>query len=257
MSKEDPNPLDYTIPLFVQHPHLATGRDDRTVSASATFVKFEGQHYIVTCGHVLGQVVDSRDKTLAIMIERRSVNLYPFGAFGAGLGLRTPQADWAGRVVDVAISSIEAVWQHIVTRKHKKAVDLDNWSEPAWADVRRAVACGWLNNYKGLTEWDVSTQGALVFADVASCLSPTHPEFTLHSEKAENSETMLSGISGGLIVGELGSEEVPIGLVFEGFPGEADTLGERESGLLLQPGDLMVRGHVLTPEIFADWLRRL
>lgn len=44
MSKEVPSLLDYTIPLFVQHPFMLTGRDDKTVSASGTFVKFQGRH---------------------------------------------------------------------------------------------------------------------------------------------------------------------------------------------------------------------
>lgn len=257
MSKEVPSQLDYTIPLFVQHPFMLTGRDDKIVSASGTFVKFQGRHYVVTCGHVLKQVLGIPDKVLAIMIGNSAINLSSFDASGIVHSARIPEADWAGKDVDIAISSIEPSWPIIADKKHKKAVDLDNWTEPDWDKVRRAAACGWLNNYKSMTETDVATQGVTVVANLASGLTPAHPEFTLHSPEGENAETMLSGISGGLIVADLNDQEVPIGIVFEGFPGEADTLGDRGPGMLFQPGDLMVRGHVLSPETFSDWLQRL
>ncbi|MER9592983.1 hypothetical protein NKI94_30180 [Mesorhizobium australicum] len=258
MSKESPSSLDYTEPLFIQNRDLAHGHDDKVLSATGTFVKWQGQHYVVTCRHVLEAVRWEQKETLAIMAGRGILNFSSPTPSGPISSFRELEARRDGSKPDIAISRLPAHWWNQITKnKSKKAVDLDAWVEPVWPEIRIAKACGWLQNYKEMSDEHVSTTGVWIVAEMASAISPQAPEFTMFSPDAENALTLLSGVSGGVVVSEQNNVEVPIGVVFEGFPGEADSLGDnRPAAAYTQPGDLMVRGHVLTPEIFQDWLQR-
>lgn len=55
MNGQAPNrlPQKQTDPLWIQDHFLTSGHDENTPSATATFVKRKGCHYLVTCRHVL------------------------------------------------------------------------------------------------------------------------------------------------------------------------------------------------------------
>ncbi len=77
----------------------------------------------------------------------------------------------------------------------------------------------------------------------------------MHSSTEKLDYPSLSGISGGVILTLEGNQEIPFGIVFEGYPGAPGLSGSAEA--YLKPGDLMVRGHVLTPRVFQNWLDNL
>jgi len=159
-------------------------------------------------------------------------------------------------LIDVGISPIDHAWDFLVERKGKRAVDLDTVLELRWTEITNAKACGWLDNYKEQTPDSVVTKGVEVIAEMASSISPDRPQFTLHSQTAEANHPSLSGISGGVVLALQDNVEVPFGIVFEGFPGNpVDEANSHDA--YLKPGDLMVRGHVLTPTVFETWLRNL
>lgn len=255
MSKEDPNSLNYTTPLFIQHQFLASGHNAKTPSATGTFVKFQGKHYVVTCQHVLAAADVSQRMNLSIVIGRGVFNLSHPTPDGIVPSFRVPIAEMPSNAIDIGISTIEHAWDFIVERKGKKAVDLDQWVCPDWSQINAAKACGWLDNYKKEREEQVEVSGVEVICEMASIVSPNHTQFTMHSATDEENHPSLSGISGGVIVTLDDAFETPFGLVFEGYPGAPGTGGSADT--YLQTGDLMVRGHVLTPTVFAKWLSSL
>jgi hypothetical protein len=57
-----------TDPLWIQHRFLATGHGETTDNGTATFIKFEGRHYLCTCAHVVEAATG--DNVPALMIDR-------------------------------------------------------------------------------------------------------------------------------------------------------------------------------------------
>jgi hypothetical protein len=248
MSKEDPNTLDYTTPLFIQHRLLLKGHSKNTLNATGTFVRFQGKHYIVTCRHVLKKADHSNHFNLAIMIDRTVINLSTMsGAGPAYSSFKVPLDESGKHEIDVCISPIDHAWEYIIQAKGKKAVDLDLWIVPDWANISEVFACGWLNKKDHAADM-VSTSGVHIYVESSSKISPNNRQFTLHSATGNPDWPSLSGISGGLIHTKAEQGEIPFGIVFEGYP------GDEPADALLKPGDLMVRGHVLTPQIFKGWL---
>lgn len=256
MSKEHPSSLDYTTPLFVQHQFLKGGHDVNTTSGTGTFVRFGGKQYVVTCNHVLQAADHSQRMNLAIVVGRGIFNLsYPMRDGSLAPSFRVPLQPDASTEIDVGISDVMHAWDFLVDRKGKKAINLDDWIEPNWSQITNAKASGWLDNYKEETGDGVAIKGVDVIAEMSSNVSPEKAQFTMHSATAEDHPS-LSGISGGVVMTLEGESEIPFGIVFEGYPG-APGLGSGARETYLQPGDLMVRGHVLTPTIFENWLRNL
>jgi hypothetical protein len=248
VSKEDPNTLDYTTPLYISHRFLVQGHNKDTLSATGTFVRFKGLHYVVTCRHVLALANHSKYFNLSIVVDRIHFGLSNIiGPGPAVSSFRTPLDESGAHQIDVCISPVDHAWGHIVQVKGKKAVDLDSWTEPDWANISTAFACGWLNK-KDQTDTTIITTGIHVYAELGSKLSQNDRQFTMHSETGKSDGPSLSGLSGGLIHTTKEQGEIPFGIVFEGYP------GDESAHAFLKPGDIMVRGHVLTPQIFQNWL---
>ncbi len=103
-----------TDPLWLQHPLLATGHDITTENGTATFIKFDGRHYLCTCRHVVETA--NGGNVPALMIDQNVINLSNF------------QTDQSGKVVnqhvfrfpdpsrfDIALTSIDSVWNILHT----------------------------------------------------------------------------------------------------------------------------------------------
>src|ERR1035437_5476523 len=135
-----------TDPLFLQDHFLATGHDENTKNATATFVKFEDRYYACTCRHVI-EILAKRQKTkhsrfptLALVIDRGVLNLSFITAEGIKLGIAVPNAKEGEDPLDLAIADITgSYWGLLSSRKQKAAIDLDNWREPRWAKAEMLI----------------------------------------------------------------------------------------------------------------------
>ena len=257
MSKENPSSLAYTTPLFIQHQFLASGHDIGTDSATGTFIKFENNIYIVTCDHVLKQANHLERMNLAVVTNRTIFNLSEFQRDGYLMpSFRVPLEPCGMEKIDIGITKISNyMWSMLKNEKGKKSVDLDDWKEPAWSKTTNAKACGWLNGEKDEINEKLAVKGVEILADIASKLSPNERQFTMHSPTDNSENPSLSGVSGGIIVANQDQEEIPFGVIFEGYPNNNTTSNLHEA--YLKQGDLMIRGHILTPEIFKNWLNDL
>ena len=268
-----------TDPLWIQHHFLATGHDETTPNATATFVKRRGRHYMVTCGHVVQIVRRRRDEdgerqlTMALHVNRGVLNLSSVGAEGIVLSVRTPGAELHSRPADVALASLEpSYWEILSSRKSKTAIDLDSWQAPDWSAVRKCLAVGYENEGKTTIQSEgsemVATRLLNVVADVCSMPVDDTTGFELMSELDRAHGYAFSGMSGGAVYAIEGSnrteveddELFPVGIVYEGCP---STHRAREPDVedvgrpIFSERDVFIRALMLTPGIFDDWLERV
>jgi hypothetical protein len=149
----------------------------------------------------------------------------------------------------------------------KVAIDLDAWRAPDWKKVKYCVAAGYPNEHKTHVTVDGSNKVGVPFFEVAAELATNiHPEsryITLSSKLPEPHGFFFTGMSGGAIYaieGELGDnvEEdaiFPVGIIFSGFPASGRRVLERDpEEAYLTPNDVLIRGLLLTPRIFQEWL---
>lgn len=185
------------------------------------------------------------------MVDKTMLSLSFWTADGIQPALRSPAPDAGSHHVDVSIADICNYWPFILEKKHKAAIDLDNWVTPAWVDDGLHYAAGYLDEHKTDDGKMLKSPMALVAANLSSSVTDQSREFTLFSSLAEPHGYYLSGISGGPIVTLQDDKIIPVGLVFEGEPAS-----RAASAGYAGPNDIMVRGIILTPDRFADWLAR-
>lgn len=255
MSRENPNSLDHTIPLFIHDSLLKDGHDVTSTNTTGTFVKYADVIYLLTCNHVIEQVDMDMNQTIMICCDHAMFPFSPLAKDRSTLSIKPVATEhWEG-AIDIAISKTDHCWQMISEVKSKRPVDLDNWQEPNWDNIEIANAHGWVNAHKKIIENRVATSGVCVAAEMSTKISPQQPQFTMHSH-VENIGYGLSGISGGVITILENDIEIPIGIVFEGHPSALNNNQDIETQSFLGNEDLQVRGHLLTPDIFKDWLHR-
>ena len=267
-----------TDPLWIQDHFLATGHDENTPNATATFVKRRGRHYMVTCRHVLESVTKRRDAggetqlTMALHVDRGVLNLSSVGPEGIVLSVRAPGADLHSRPADVALASLEpSYWELLSSRKSKTAIDLDFWQTPDWSTVRKCMAVGYENEGKTTIRNEGSEMVAArllnVVADVCSMPAEDTTKFELMSELDRVHGFAFSGMSGGAVYAIEGSDRTefeddelfPVGIVYEGFPAthRAREPGVEDAGRsIFSKRHVFIRAQMLTPGIFDDWLER-
>ena len=267
-----------TDPLWIQHHFLATGHDENTPNATATFVKRRGRHYLVTCGHVLQSVTRRRDAegetqlTMALQVDRGHLNLSSVGPEGVVLSVRSPAAALHSTPVDVALASLEpSYWSLLSGRKRKTAIDLDFWQAPDWSVVQKCLAVGYENEGKTTIQSEgsemVATRLLNVVADVCSMPADGTTRFDLMSELDRAHGYAFSGMSGGAVYAIEGSDRsefeddelFPVGIVYEGCPSthRARKPGVEDAGRpIFSERDVFIRALMLTPRIFDDWLER-
>jgi len=250
----------YSDPLFLQDYFLASGHGHKTHNGTATFVKYEGKHYLCTCEHVATAIGDQSivgsntlHPTASLMIGKLVVNLSSFTTEGLQSSFDAPAAR-DGYKFDVCIALIESHWDYIRTHKEKEAIDLDSWSEPPWSEVELCAAAGYADEHKTTQDDKVTVPMPVVTAELQSKIQPDTREFTLSSSLSEPHGMYFSGMSGGPILALWGNDNLaPIGLIFEGYPSNRATPTSNLAG----PNDILIRGLLLTPTTFSHWLQQI
>ena len=233
---------------------------------------------MVTCRHVLQKmVVDRRSAagdtqlTMALQIDRATLNLSYISPQGIKLSVRTPEMEIRPEKDDIALASLEGnYWNLLSSRKNKAAIDLDSWREPNWAAVRYCLATGYQNEGKYTISSEGAEKVATPFLNVVAELCPAPEDttsLTLMSKLDSPHDYGFSGMSGGAVYameGNEGSETededlLPIGIVYEGLPSNSqpeEQSEEQAAGAFFTDRDIMIRALLLTPDIFDDWLTR-
>lgn len=246
----------YSDPIFLQDYLLSHGHTEETTNATATFVRFRGRVYACTCRHVrdaIGDpaVVQGAHPGAALMAGRIVFNLSFHSAEGLTTSLRAPGE--GGHQADVCVAPLpEHNWLYLVEKKGKAAIDLDRWEAPPWDRVGDCFAAGYPTHHKAADGEFVSITMLGLGAAIASKLSPECREFTLSSALDAPHGYFFSGCSGGPILALWDGRFRPVGLITEGAPSAPD-----KPSAWAGPNDIFVRGLLLTPERFAEWLERL
>jgi len=232
----------YSDPLFVQDYYLREGHNEKTTSATATFVKYGGRYYACTCRHT-HEVAKKRNQTLSMMINNIVFDFSSSTKKGLESTFQNPQERFGENEIDVCIAPMGSNWRFFEQKKRKVAIDLDLWEPPPWKDIKLCAAAGYPDKHKKRIENEVSADMPLIIAEIASDLDQDCLSFTL-SSKLENPHGFdFSGISGGPILAIWGENQFrPIGLIYE------------EGCIFVGPNDILVRGLLMTPERFASWL---
>lgn len=246
----------HSDPIFIGDYFLADGNSEKTANATATFVRFGGRHYAITCAHVLDIADDKRAQsaygreTLRLMAGKAALNFSSFGPDGQRSSFIRLDED--GYALDLGIAAIDGYWALLCGEKQKEAIDLDEWQEPPWEKIELGAAAGYATLRKRRSGKMVETDMPVAYADLHTPLGPDTREFTLHSTLEEPHGVYFSGMSGGPIVGCWDDRFLPIGIVFEGEPSSPR---EGES-LFAGANDILIRGLLLTPSRFERWLDR-
>ena len=270
-------PRRQTDPAWLQDHFLSTGHDDKTKNATVTFVKRRDRHYAVTCRHVAKSVENpqlipgAKFPTIALHVDRAVLNLSGFTARGHVQAVRSPDSDSDQKDIDIGIAPLDggAHWHILATSKRKVPIDLDQWREPDWSKVKYCLAAGYPDEHKNRVTNEGSEQVASPFftvvAEIGSGLGRTVRIITLSSTLNEPHGYFFSGMSGGPVYAIEGREHetveddelLPVGIIFEGFPGSGrpDQQTASTATSFLTDRDLFFRALTLTPEIFDEWLR--
>ncbi len=240
----------HTDPLWVRNRFLMTGHNTDTPNGTASFIRFRGIVYVVTCGHV---ALAAKDKEVpSLMVGRGVMN---FGVQKAASYEQTFRCvDRA--LADIAISHLPPDWwSRLIDKKGKANIDLDAWVEPDWGGEHSYIAVGYPTEHKtNRDEKTLSTPMPLCVAELASNISPSNPVFTLHSTLANPHGWYFSGTSGGIVYQSPDERTLlPCGVIFEGGPSSA----KAPLGDLVQPDDIFFRAQTLTPSTFESWLKNV
>ena len=274
--KSESLPRRQTDPLWIQDYSLSTGHNEATHNATATFVKRKGQYYMVTCRHVLDSVAEpdtapeAGHPTMALQIDQTVLNFSYFVPKGIKPSVRAPVLELGSPEFDIALACIDVRrWQLLSCKKNKVAIDLDSWRGPNWKDVTYCLAVGYQNDGKKIISSDgaklVTTPFLNVVAELSSTVSRETTVFSMSSELSSSHRYWLSGMSGGAVYAVEGSDQrevqdeelFPVGIVFEGFPSTEQAIernNEEAASALFSQQDIFIRGVMLTPDTFDDWL---
>jgi hypothetical protein len=228
---------------------MRTGHNAKQANGTVTFLKYKNAIFACTCRHVLNEV--KGNLVLAVMADRMVLNFASIGPDGILSSFRRVQDS----TVDIAISPVPAgMWLLLAKKKAKQAIDLDTFNPPPWDLIKFCHAAGYPCEHKVDSGTVVRSPMPRVVAELRTTVSKGTKEFTLHSSLNEPHGFFFSGMSGGPIVGETDKGDlVPVGIVFEGAPSSK----KRQRSIFAGPNDLMIRGYVLTPEVFDYWLQHL
>ena len=233
---------------------------------------------MVTCRHVLKSVAKPdtaprpRHPTLALQIDSTVLNFSYFVPNGIKLSVRAPASELGSREFDIALAYIDhSRWQLLSCKKNKVAIDLDSWRGPNWKDVTYCLAVGYENEGKKIISSDgakmVATPFLNVVAELSSTVSSETTVFSMSSELSSSHRYWLSGMSGGTVYAVEGNDQrevqdeelFPVGIVIEGFPSTEQAIernNEEAASALFSQQDIFIRGVMLTPDTFDDWLTK-
>ena len=239
-------------PLFIGDALLADGHTATTSSATATFVRFQGKTYAVTCRHVRKDASAVTGWSARLHAGVAVIPLANWSSAGLTSILRDA-ADESG--VDISLCrNPDHLFDVVSQAKPKTPIDLDTYEEPNWGEISFCLAAGFPDRIKTEQGGSVFSTMAEVVAEVTSNLLPSSETFVLHSNLGEPSPVGLSGMSGGPIFAlrEEGSP-LPLGILFQGRPSGEVT--DVPPGAFLTDADISIRGCLLSPTVFARWLQ--
>jgi hypothetical protein len=239
------------VPLFIHDAFLSDGHNETTLSATATLVKRFGQCYIVTCLHVKKEAHLNPRWTASVHAGKTIINLNHWSKDGIVPALKDVDDEFSS---DICISIFDEHHLELLNEvKLKIPIDLDQYQEPNWRDIKFGHAAGFPNQAKVKQGEQVTSSMVEVVAELASDIGPDIPVFALQSELSQKSPYGFSGMSGGPIFDAAGESLRPIGIIFEGAPSGQE--GQKPSSAFLTELDILIRGCLLTPVTFDRWLR--
>lgn len=239
------------VPLFIHDAYLSDGHNETTLSATATLVRRFGICYLVTCLHVKREAHSNPRWTASVHAGKTVINLNHWSKDGIVPSLRDVDDEFSS---DICISTFDDCHLDILNKtKPKSPIDLDRYQEPSWRDIQFGHAAGFPDQAKIKQGDHVASSMVEVIAELASAIGPSAPTFTLQSEISDMSPHGFSGMSGGPIFVGGGEKLCPLGIIFEGAPSGQEN--QTSSNAFLTERDILIRGCLLTPTTFDNWLR--
>lgn len=248
----------HSEPLFLSEPFLGDGHGVEKANGTLTFIQYRGRIYGVTCAHVYYHQF-STGKWLALHGKDRYC--YQLGQFtqSGHESLFRPLRDEKDNVgIDIAIIELgDSIKQIHFERKNKSALDLDDWVEPNWTEIKVPVAFGYPTEHKTKSEKYLQAPLVAVAAELTRTISASDKSFLLSSSLESDNKYFFSGMSGGAVYHVPDVEDCPtvIGIVFEGIPGSSIEWQSRDEESFLTRKDIQIRAYTITPYIFENWLR--
>lgn len=250
--------LSHCEPLFLSLPFLGDGHSSEKANGTITFIEYKGRIFGVTCAHVYDEQVTA-GKWLTLHGKDRYI--YQLGTFTQDgyKSLLRPLRDKSDDGPDIAIIELgESVRKIHFERKGKQAINLDNWAEPSWSEIKVPVAFGYPTEHKTKPENLLSSQLVSVAAEATRAITANDESFLLASSLESDNTYFFSGMSGGPVyhVADPKANPTLIGIVFQGIPGSSAEWEARDEQSFLTRKDIQIRAHTLTPNIFDEWLRQ-
>ncbi|MBK8276695.1 MAG: hypothetical protein IPP12_17975 [Nitrospira sp.] len=231
----------HCAPLFIirHHVEMAPTADD--LSATLTFIKFQGRTYGITCRHVVTSLRNRIKRsgsefshTFLIALTKHHVVQDRFVV---------PPGDWVTPEPDIAIRELHPDFPAYVG---KVALDIEANPVPQLSKVSFAVAVGFPDRLKTQIPTPLGYQLAMPCVHaVAENHSKAGSTFSLFSElEATPNIRDLSGMSGGPIYWSNGTAYGLLGITYESSPQEGSISGS---------ASVHIKGHVADRETIEKW----
>lgn len=249
----------HSDPLYLSPQFLQGGHTSFKANGTATYVRYQGGVYCVTCAHIYEEQFRVGAPLWLTLHGNNKVvwNLGHYTADGyrsnfVSLRSRDPRGP------DIAIMQMsDLLIEKQLLDRGKAPIDLDVWEEPDWSVLRTPVAFGFPTEHKSDSDQHVRAPFLGVVAELARKISPSDETFLMASSLSEPNRFFFSGMSGGAVYAIADSEQHPltaIGIVFEGSPGSSAEWAARDSQSFMSRDDVQLRSQTMTPEIFGGWL---
>ena len=248
-------------PLFFLDEFLNTGHSQGTANATVTYIKFESKFYALTCRHVIEGLLEenSRNRTRLGLATSYSRSFSFFHRLDPGSGRFIPSFVIPQTVAapDIAIHLFGSALPGPQSSKGKQAIDLDQFVEPLWANVTFGAAVGFGTEHKYPEVDKVAAPMHVVVADLANNVRDDSTQIILSSALDKPHNTFFSGMSGGPLYVEDGSDMPKFaGIVFEGIPGGSKAWKERKpEEAFMKESDILIYALRVTPEVLRNWLQ--
>ena len=260
------NGCEFCLPVFFHSYFLRDGHTEEAENATLTFIKYENRMYAVTCKHIIHHLNSKRDEledqwyTLSLSLDRVFLQLSDIDHSEPTKRkdiFRKLKRSFNGEEVDIVIAPIDSHWGLIESKKNKRAIDLDNWSEPNWKEFKMGTAFGYPTEHKEKQGNHVAATCINASAEIVSQLNHNSTQLTLFSTLNKPHGYFFSGLSGGVVI--LSNEEsyVAAGIVYEGQPGSSKDFKEKKFSkqAFFSGNDILIKGFIISPGILSGWLQ--
>jgi hypothetical protein len=255
--------------LWLQDMFLRRRPNERTPTATVTFVRRHGRNFAVTANHVVNALKGERiaketpAPVLGMWVGSTALNFSRITKRGIVHSFRAAGGT-ANPTFDIAIAPLDSFRSIMLfERDNRETINLDDWKEPNWPQVTRALAAGYPTHHKTIVERDGKPQLDAKYVTPIFQIDPGFDRFcslfTLFHEFETEHGFWFSGLSGGPVYAIEGARDMvddtmlrPMGIVTEGHPASPDA-GASESPFFTAK-DAMIRALMLAPATFDAWL---